>query len=153
MLISHISQLTSSPQLFWISSFKMYDNIYYNMILELHRYFHNTKKNNINHVYLQSLDMPTVRHFLNRQYWHRFLFNRITKHLPSLRHRYSICFCILRLKNPWNKWTNVQITENLASTSEFKFRKICGIMYILRGHYTFLFRNSVKTIFKKIEEI
>ena len=60
---------------------------------------------------LQSLDMPTAKHFLNLQYWQRFLFNLITRHLPSLRHLYSICFWMLLLKNPWNRqWeTNVII--------------------------------------------
>lgn len=42
--------------------------------------------------YLQSLDMPTARHFLNLQYWQRFRLILMTKQLPSFRHLYSICF-------------------------------------------------------------
>ena len=38
--------------------------------------------------------------FLKRQYWHRLRFSRITKHLPSRRQRYSICFWMLRRKKP-----------------------------------------------------
>lgn len=49
---------------------------------------------------LQSRLIPTVRHFRKRQYWQRFLFSRITKQLPSRKHRYSICFCMLRRKKP-----------------------------------------------------
>lgn len=49
---------------------------------------------------LQSLLIPTAKHFLKRQYWHRFRFRRITKHLPSRRQRYSICFWMLRRKKP-----------------------------------------------------
>lgn len=48
----------------------------------------------------ESLDIPTAKHFLNLQYWHRFRFSRITRHFPSRRHRYSICFWILRRKKP-----------------------------------------------------
>jgi hypothetical protein len=51
--------------------------------------------------YSQSLLIPTAKHFLNLQYWHRFLFSLITKHLPSRKQRYSICFWMLRRKNPW----------------------------------------------------
>nr|CAD7575608.1 unnamed protein product [Timema californicum] len=62
----------------------------------------------INHIkteqgmYLQSLDIPTARHFLKRQYWHLLRFSLITRHLPSRRQRYSICFWMLRLKKPCN---------------------------------------------------
>ena len=51
--------------------------------------------------FLQSRDMPTARHFLKRQYWQRLRLSRMTRHLPSRRHRYSICFWILRRKNPF----------------------------------------------------
>lgn len=57
--------------------------------------------------YLQSRLMPAERHFLKRQYWQRFRFKRITRHLPSRRQRYSICFCMLRRKKPCkmnSKW-------------------------------------------------
>lgn len=50
--------------------------------------------------YSQSRLMPTDRHFLNLQYWQRLRFKRITMHLASRRHRYSICFWMLRRKNP-----------------------------------------------------
>lgn len=50
--------------------------------------------------YLQSRLIPTAKHFLKRQYWHRFRFKRMTKHLPSRKHRYSICFWMLRRKKP-----------------------------------------------------
>lgn len=60
--------------------------------------------NYINQIYLQSRLMPTAKHFLNRQNWHRFRFNRITKHFPSRKHRYSICFWMLRRKKPYKKW-------------------------------------------------
>jgi len=53
--------------------------------------------------HLQSLDIPTAMHFWNRQNWHRLRLRRITWHLPSLRQRYSICFCMLRRKNPWKE--------------------------------------------------
>lgn len=56
--------------------------------------------------YLQSLDIPTARHFLKRQYWQRFRFSRITIHLPSRKHLYSICFCMLRRKNPCTQWND-----------------------------------------------
>lgn len=56
-----------------------------------------------NVLYLQSRLIPTAKHFLNRQYWHRFRFNRITKHFPSRKHRYSICFWMLRRKKPCRK--------------------------------------------------
>lgn len=51
----------------------------------------------------QSLLIPTAKHFLNLQNWHRLRFSRITKHFPSRRQRYSICFWMLRRKNPWKK--------------------------------------------------
>lgn len=53
-----------------------------------------------NSEYLQSRLIPTAKHFLNRQYWHRFRFKRITKHFPSRKQRYSICFWMLRRKKP-----------------------------------------------------
>lgn len=62
--------------------------------------------------YLQSLDMPTARHFLNLQYWQRFRFNLITRHLPSLRHLYSICFCMLLLKNPYGWKTRLKLDKS-----------------------------------------
>ena len=49
---------------------------------------------------LQSRDMPTKRHFLKRQYWQRLRFSRITRHFPSRKQRYSICFWMLRRKKP-----------------------------------------------------
>lgn len=52
--------------------------------------------------YLQSRLIPTAKHFLKRQYWQRFRFSRITRHLPSRKQRYSICFWMLRRKNPCN---------------------------------------------------
>ena len=58
--------------------------------------------------HLQSRDMPTARHFLNRQYWQRLRFSRIMRHLPSRRHRYSICFWMDRRKKPCGgggKWS------------------------------------------------
>lgn len=54
-------------------------------------------------MYLQSLLIPTAKHFLNLQYWHRFRFSLITKHFPSRKQRYSICFWMLRRKNPCNE--------------------------------------------------
>jgi len=48
----------------------------------------------------QSRDIPTAKHFLNLQYWHLFRFSRYTMHFPSRKHRYSICFWMLRRKNP-----------------------------------------------------
>jgi len=86
-------------------------------------------------LYLQSLDMPTVRHFLNRQYWHRFLFNRITKHLPSLRHRYSICFCILRLKNPWNKHFFDYLYLYLSQCIALRWTKLRSLRYAIYRRY------------------
>jgi hypothetical protein len=53
--------------------------------------------------YSQSRDIPTYRHFLKRQYWHRFLLSLMITQWPSRRHRYSICFWMLRRKKPWNK--------------------------------------------------
>ena len=58
-------------------------------------------------LYSQSLDIPTERHFLNLQYWHRFLLRRITRHLPSRKHLYSICFCMLLLKKPWKNYIHL----------------------------------------------
>lgn len=52
---------------------------------------------------LQSRLIPTARHFLKRQYWQRLRFKRITKHLPSRKQRYSICFWMLRRKKPLNR--------------------------------------------------
>ena len=49
---------------------------------------------------LQSRDIPTARHFLKRQYWHRLRFIRSTMHLPSRRHRYSHWRWMLRRKKP-----------------------------------------------------
>lgn len=54
-------------------------------------------------IHLQSRLIPTAKHFRKRQYWHRLRFNLMTKHLPSRKHRYSICFCMLRRKKPCQK--------------------------------------------------
>jgi len=61
---------------------------------------------------LQSRDMPTARHFLKRQYWHLLRLRRITRQRPSRKQRYSICFCILRRKKPYQKTWHTHYTPN-----------------------------------------
>lgn len=50
--------------------------------------------------------MPAERHFLKRQYWQRLRFSLMTRHLPSRKQRYSICFWMLRRKNPCQEKTH-----------------------------------------------
>lgn len=81
---------------------------------KLLRLFKECKKHQ---VYSQSLLIPTAKHFLNLQYWHRFRFSLITKHLPSRKQRYSICFWMLRRKNPcnWFKWIRRRFESSSAA--------------------------------------
>ena len=53
----------------------------------------------------QSLDIPTMRHFLKRHCWQRFLLILMMGQLSFLRHFLYWMFCwILLLKKPW-RWT------------------------------------------------
>ena len=69
---------------------------------------------------LQSRDIPTARHFLKRQYWHRLRFSRMTGQWPSRRHRYSICFCMLRRKNPWTKVNSKTLSKFALHCQKWK---------------------------------
>lgn len=73
--------------------------------------------------YLQSRLIPTARHFLNRQYWHRFRFKRITKHFPSRKQRYSICFWMLRRKKPCRK---CQMQKSIKKSLQNRHRHVDG---------------------------
>lgn len=77
-------------------------------------------------LYLQSLLIPTAKHFLNLQYWHRFLFSLITKHLPSRKHRYSICFWMLRRKNPCKIESQIQLKINIVNEVGFILNSPCN---------------------------
>ncbi len=50
---------------------------------------------------LQSLDIPTSKHFWKRQYWHLFLVTLLMTHFLSRWHVYCMFFCTLLLKKPW----------------------------------------------------
>lgn len=87
-------------------------------------------------LYSQSLLIPTAKHFLNLQNWHRLRLSLITKHFPSRKHRYSICFWMLRRKNPYEKL--FLIVCNDANKENFHFFKILKIHYLttLTRRYT-----------------
>lgn len=44
--------------------------------------------------------IPCSIHFLNLQYWHRFLCAFVISQLPSATHVYTLLFCTVRLKKP-----------------------------------------------------
>lgn len=100
-------------------------------------------------LYSQSLDIPTERHFLNLQYWHRFRLSRITRHFPSRKHRYSICFWMLLLKNPWkNEINNLE----RAFSGNGRFYPACLPRTVADERQAGL-GTRAKTSFAKAEEI